>query len=90
MQCHLQMSLAWHHSKARQHGELDTDVNLPELTHTSQDTNQLHEISSHRGFKQQGNILFGGIITRKRVVPSLRRGEPPVEFVLEIFLDIFL
>jgi hypothetical protein len=60
MQCLLQMSHAQHCSKARQHGDLGAEVDPPELTHPSQDTNQLHERHSHGGLKQWGNILFGG------------------------------
>jgi hypothetical protein len=63
------MSLPLHSSKGGQHGDLGADVNLPELTHPSQDTNQVHEISSHRGLKPWGNILFRGIITREENLP---------------------
>ena len=87
MQCHLQMSLVRHHSNGRQHGDLGADVGPPKLTHPSQDTNRLHEISSHRGLKQWSNILFGGIITGEWVVLSLWQGEPSFEIVLEVCLN---
>jgi len=86
MQCCLQMSLEWHRSKERHHGDLGADVDPPKLTHPSQDTNQLHEIDSHRWLKQWCYILFGG--NKGMDFPSLWQEEPLFEIVLEVCLDI--
>ena len=84
------MSLERHCNKGRQHNkDLGADVDPPKLTHPYQDTNLLHEISSHRGLQQRGNIRLGGTITSERVVLLPWQGESPFGIILG-YLSTFL